>query len=67
MHVLNRLISRKPAGLIGSFREETYRRYGKLFCYTALVSIVVALVLSFNNAAFPFYFFIYYFACRCTL
>jgi len=56
MHVLNRLISRKPAGLIGSFREETYHRHGKLYFYTALASILVALVLAFNNAALPFIF-----------
>ena len=29
MHVLNRLISRRPASFIGSFREETYLRYRK--------------------------------------
>jgi len=56
MHVLNRLISRKPAGLVGSFREETYHRYGKLYYYTALASILVALVLAFNNAVPPFIF-----------
>jgi 4-hydroxy-3-methylbut-2-enyl diphosphate reductase len=56
MHVLNRLISRKPAGLVGSFREETYHRYGKLYLYTALASILVALVLAFNNAVLPFIF-----------
>ena len=56
MHVLNRLISRKPAGLIGSFREETYHRHGKLYCFTSLASILVALVLAFNNAVLPFIF-----------
>ena len=44
MHVLNRLLGLKPAGLIGSFREETYHRHGKLYCITALASILVALV-----------------------
>jgi 4-hydroxy-3-methylbut-2-enyl diphosphate reductase len=56
MHVLNRLLGLKPAGLIGSFREETYHRHGKLYFYTALVSILVALVLAFNNAVLPFIF-----------
>ncbi|MGA2781810.1 MAG: 4-hydroxy-3-methylbut-2-enyl diphosphate reductase [Smithella sp.] len=56
MHVLNRLLGLKPAGLIGSFREETYHRYGKLYFYTALASILVALVLAFNNAVLPFIF-----------
>jgi 4-hydroxy-3-methylbut-2-enyl diphosphate reductase len=54
MHVLNRLLGLKPAGLIGSFREENYHRYGKLYCFTALASIFVALVLAFNNAILPF-------------
>jgi 4-hydroxy-3-methylbut-2-enyl diphosphate reductase len=56
MHVLNRLLGLKPAGLIGSFREETYHRHGKLYCFTALASILVALVLAFNNAVLPFIF-----------
>jgi 4-hydroxybenzoate polyprenyltransferase len=54
MHVLNRLLGLKPSGLIGSFREENYHRYGKLYCFTALASILVALVLAFNNAILPF-------------
>ena len=56
MHVLNRLLGLKPAGLIGSFREETYHRHGKLYCFTALASILVALVLAFNNAVLLFIF-----------
>jgi 4-hydroxy-3-methylbut-2-enyl diphosphate reductase len=56
MHVLNRLLSLKPAGLIGSFREENYHRYAKLYCFTALASILVALVLAFNNTVLPFIF-----------
>jgi 4-hydroxy-3-methylbut-2-enyl diphosphate reductase len=56
MHVFNRLLERKPAGLVGSFREESYTRYGKLYFFTALVSIMTALVLAFNNAVLPFIF-----------
>ena len=56
MHVLNRLLGLKPAGLIGSFREETYRRQGKIFLYTALASILIALALAFYNGALPFLF-----------
>ena len=48
IHILNRLISRNPAVLIGSFREETYLRHEKIYFYTALISIAVALVLAFN-------------------
>jgi 4-hydroxy-3-methylbut-2-enyl diphosphate reductase len=56
MHVLNRLLGLKPAGLVGSFREETYHLHGKLYCFNALASILVALVLAFNNAVLPFIF-----------
>src|SRR5664280_977847 len=37
MHVLNRMLGLKPAGLIGSFREETYHRHGKLYFHTGLI------------------------------
>ena len=67
MHVLNRLISRKPAGLVGSFREESYHQHKNIYFYTALLSIVVALALAFNNAVHFFYFFVYYFICRYAL
>jgi 4-hydroxy-3-methylbut-2-enyl diphosphate reductase len=56
MHVLNRLLGLKPAGLIGSYREETYHRHGKIIFYTALASILIALVLAFNNSVLPFIF-----------
>src|SRR4030042_437257 len=56
MHVLNRLISRKPASFIGSFREETYFRHEKIYPYSAIFSIVVALVLAFNMGILPFAF-----------
>jgi (E)-4-hydroxy-3-methyl-but-2-enyl pyrophosphate reductase len=56
MHVLNRLLGLKPAGLIGSFREENYRRHGKFYLFNALGSILVALVLAFNNSVLPFIF-----------
>ncbi|KQC07787.1 MAG: hypothetical protein APR62_05935 [Smithella sp. SDB] len=56
MHVLNRLLGRKPAGLVGSFREESYQRYGKLYFFTALFSIVIALALALQNAVLPFTF-----------
>jgi 4-hydroxy-3-methylbut-2-enyl diphosphate reductase len=56
IHVLNRLIRRKPAGLISSFREETYRRYEKIYFFTALISIAIALALALNNAMMVFLF-----------
>jgi len=56
IHVLNRLISRKPAGLVGSFREESYHHHKNIYLYTALLSIVAALALAFNNAVIVFIF-----------
>ncbi|MGD0278761.1 MAG: UbiA family prenyltransferase, partial [Smithella sp.] len=56
IHVLNRLISRKPAGLVGSFREESYHRHKNIYLYTALLSIVAALALAFNNSVIVFIF-----------
>jgi (E)-4-hydroxy-3-methyl-but-2-enyl pyrophosphate reductase len=54
IHVLNRLISRKPAGLVGSFREESYDRHKKAYLYTALLSIAAALALAFNTSFIVF-------------
>jgi 4-hydroxy-3-methylbut-2-enyl diphosphate reductase len=57
MHVLNRLISQKPpTGFIGSFREETYLQHEKLYRYSAIVCVVVALILAFSNGIIPFMF-----------
>ncbi len=57
MHVLNRLISRKPpVGFIGSFREETYLLHEKRYLYSAVVCVLVALILAYNNGIIPFTF-----------
>lgn len=56
MHVLHRLLGRKPANLVGSFREESYQKYGNLYYYTAVFSIVLALVLAFNEDYLSFLF-----------
>jgi len=57
MHVLNRLISRKPpVGFIGSFREETYLLHEKFYLYSAVVCVLVALILAYNNGIIPFTF-----------
>lgn len=55
MHVLNRLISRKPAGLVGSFREEYYIRHENIFFVTSLFSIILALVLAFQQSLAVFF------------
>ncbi|HUN55674.1 MAG TPA: 4-hydroxy-3-methylbut-2-enyl diphosphate reductase [Smithella sp.] len=56
IHVLNRLISLKPAGLVGSFREDSYHRHRKIYLTTALLSIAAALALAYNNAVMVFIF-----------
>ena len=57
MHVLNRLISRKPpVGFIGSFREETYLRHEKLFLSSAIVCVVASLLLALSIGIIPFTF-----------
>ncbi len=47
MHTLNRIIDRKTSSIIGSFREESYRRHEKAYIAAALVSILLALASSF--------------------
>ncbi|MGV8057085.1 MAG: 4-hydroxy-3-methylbut-2-enyl diphosphate reductase [Smithellaceae bacterium] len=54
MHVLNRLISRKPSGFLGSFREETYLKHEKTYLLAAVLSIIAALLLAFKNGILPF-------------
>ena len=54
MHVLNRLVSRKESGLIGSFREKSYLLHEKHYRLAAIVSLLIALILSFMNSLFSF-------------
>ncbi|KAF0156948.1 MAG: 4-hydroxy-3-methylbut-2-enyl diphosphate reductase [Syntrophaceae bacterium] len=56
MHVLNRLAGRKQSGLIGSFREKSYLRFKRHYHLTAIVSLVMALVLSLANSMLSFLF-----------
>ncbi len=59
MHVLNRLISSKESGLIGSFREKSYRQYEKYYRLAAVLSLMIALVLSLSNSLFSFIFLLF--------
>ena len=54
MHVWNRLISWKPSGFLGSFREETYLKHEKAYLLAAVLSITAALLLAFKNGLLPF-------------
>ncbi|MDD2276878.1 MAG: 4-hydroxy-3-methylbut-2-enyl diphosphate reductase [Smithellaceae bacterium] len=54
MHVLNRLVTSKESGLIGSFREPFYLRHEKMFCLAAFASLLVALLLSLTGSIYAF-------------
>jgi 4-hydroxybenzoate polyprenyltransferase len=48
MHTLNRLIDRKASTIIGSFREESYRKHEKAYVAAAIVSVILVLIGSFS-------------------
>jgi (E)-4-hydroxy-3-methyl-but-2-enyl pyrophosphate reductase len=54
MHVLNRLMSSKQSGLIGSFREKSYLRHEKYYRLAAIVSLAMALGLSLTDSVVSF-------------
>lgn len=54
MHVLNRLMSRKPSGFFGSFREDTYLKHEKTLFWMSILSIITALLLTLKNGILPF-------------
>jgi 4-hydroxy-3-methylbut-2-enyl diphosphate reductase len=54
MHVLNRLISRKPDGILGSIREELYIKHENTFLIAAVLSIIAALYLAYSDGMIPF-------------
>jgi 4-hydroxy-3-methylbut-2-enyl diphosphate reductase len=54
MHTLNRLISIKSSGLIGSFRDDLYLKYAKLYIAIGILSMLVALGCSFMAGTVPF-------------
>jgi 4-hydroxy-3-methylbut-2-enyl diphosphate reductase len=56
MHVLNRLMTSKQLGLIGSFREKSYLQHEKYYRLAAVVSLMLALGLSLANSMFSFFF-----------
>jgi 4-hydroxy-3-methylbut-2-enyl diphosphate reductase len=54
MHVLNRLVTSKESGLIGSFREPFYLRHEKMFRLAAFASLFIALALSLAGSVLAF-------------
>lgn len=54
MHVLNRLMSSRQSGLIGSFREKSYFRHKKNYRLAAFVSLAIALALSLTDSLLSF-------------
>ncbi len=56
MHTLNRFINRQTGSIIGSFREDSYRRHEKTYIRTAVASLIVALGAGFLSGPVPFLF-----------
>jgi len=54
MHTLNRLQDKNPGRIKGSFREEHYVRYKKIYSAVGLLSLIMALVLSYMTGIVPF-------------
>ncbi len=54
MHIINRLVSRKPGGFLDSFREETYVKHERTYFLAAALSLFTALLLALKDGLFPF-------------
>lgn len=54
MHTLNRLMSRRSVFILGSFREESYRRHKLVYLATAVVFLLVSLLVSAQAGIAPF-------------
>jgi (E)-4-hydroxy-3-methyl-but-2-enyl pyrophosphate reductase len=46
MHTFNRVINPRTSSILGSFREETYQRYTRLYMLLAVAFMTAALILS---------------------
>jgi 4-hydroxy-3-methylbut-2-enyl diphosphate reductase len=56
IHILNRLISRKPMGMVGSFREASYQKHAKIYWMAAVAAVGIALALAWFSSLFVFAF-----------
>jgi (E)-4-hydroxy-3-methyl-but-2-enyl pyrophosphate reductase len=54
MHTLNRFINRKKASILGSFREDSYRRHPHLYFITAIIALLLSLASAFITGPAPF-------------
>jgi (E)-4-hydroxy-3-methyl-but-2-enyl pyrophosphate reductase len=54
MHTLNRLINQKQASILGSFREESYRRHKRLYLGTAVAALMLAWMSALLAGPAPF-------------
>jgi (E)-4-hydroxy-3-methyl-but-2-enyl pyrophosphate reductase len=54
MHTINRFVNRRTSTVIGSFREESYRKHESAYLVTSIMSLIVALVIGWflGQAAF---------------
>lgn len=54
MHTLNRFTDRKQSSIVSSFREETYLKHEKVYVTVAIMSLLMALTISFITGLVPF-------------
>ena len=54
MHTLNRFINREKTSILGSFREESYRRHSTLYTGSAAAALLVSLFCAFIIGPVPF-------------
>lgn len=54
MHTLNRFIDKKGEAILGSFREDIYRKHRRLYIALALFSLFFSLYLGFVQGLSPF-------------
>ena len=55
MHTINRFVIGRPSTIIGSFREESYRRHEKAYLSTAAAALVLALLIGFLGGRTAFF------------
>ncbi len=54
MHTLNRFINREKTSILGSFREESYRRHQSLYFISAIAALLLSLSIAFVIGPAPF-------------
>jgi (E)-4-hydroxy-3-methyl-but-2-enyl pyrophosphate reductase len=55
MHTINRFVNRRTSTIIGSFREESYRRHEQAYLTTALLALALALLIGIFSGRAAFF------------